>query len=105
MQKKSIGIWMLTVLYCKKCRSNLLEKGDMICDLYEQLCEHYMSFGKPFEMPDMHFGKIETMIEFLERKGFVVTTETENQMIKVVPKGLNIIDDFCRVCRDVTHNN
>jgi hypothetical protein len=66
-----------------------LERG-FAFEVFEVISDFYHLTGNFFEFfsdPENDLDKFIPNIEWLERNGFVVTTETENDLIQVKPLG------------------
>lgn len=68
-------------IHCKKCVSTLEKYGNLPLDIYLGICEQYAQDYDIF----CDYGN--TIINFLESKGFVVTTECYDDSLAVKPNG------------------
>ena len=106
---------MLTMSYCSFCHTNVASHGVMICEMFEKICSHvaftgsYYKYKSPEEIEgdkipfsaEPHFH---VLVKFLETKGYVVTTEYDENTIQVKPEFLFYEDSeegsrmfhFCR---------
>lgn len=73
-------------IHCKKCVEELCLYGKFPLDIYLGICEQHAqknlilcSYGKS--------GKADPIINFLENKGFLVTTEHCHDSLAVKPNG------------------
>lgn len=82
---------MLTILYCKKCHEKIMRLGGIAFEVFDEVCHSFYS-GIPLEIPsdvhDMAHGILQ-IVEYLEMKGLVVTTDIEDDIIIVKPLGFS----------------
>lgn len=65
------------ITYCDKCYSSLRKCGGLITYIYETICEFYAIYSFPFPVMEMEDDKQNgVMVKYLEKKGYVVSTET-----------------------------
>lgn len=86
---------MLKMFHCYNCIEKLKETGQGAVDLYLQLCELYIANDQTLMLDidkDSHRSS-RTIIQFLEVKGYIVTTDAsdiDQKIIKVKPTGHTI---------------
>jgi hypothetical protein len=93
---------MLEIFYCDECKSKLCECGDIAFALFEHICEQYFD-GQPLELSTCVHDRTHSYLEiirYLEIKGFVVTTESGENLIQVKPIGLRQVDELFLFCLD-----
>lgn len=73
-------------IHCKKCISKLEKYGNLPLDVYLGICEQYAQKNSIFCEAGKK-GSGNTIINFLESKGFVVTTECYDDSLAVKPNG------------------
>ncbi len=98
---------MLGVAYCLKCRSDISQYGEIPNLLFEQICEHYIFTREGMRIPcspDSEYHIFSKAIDFLESKGYVVSTEEGKDEIKVKPLGFSCEEEagacICSICFD-----
>jgi hypothetical protein len=113
---------MNTILhYCPECLAKLNSWGEIPTAVFECICEFYATQGTAFvfdntdlciELPSLSFVEIvdlthdrfSQMIEFLEERVFVVSTETiDSTCIAVRPTHFQRDEDLWFFCLDKTH--
>lgn len=80
---------------CEQCLSRLASYGGVAVQVFDAILDRYINQGnieiKSTEEDLIHF---EEVIRFLELKGFVITTEADQEYIKVRPKGIFKAGDY-----------
>jgi hypothetical protein len=93
---------MALVLHCEICIKRLDNQCPIVKEAYETICEYYAKWNAPMQIhgdsPDLS-----NVIGILERLEFVVSTECDETLILVVPRGVNITDDGLVICPAYTH--
>ncbi len=89
---------MLTILYCEKCQQKIKNFGGIAFEVFDEICQCFFE-GYPLEIPtDMKETCCDIMplIEFLEKKGFIVTTDIGKDVIAIKPLGFSdfVADTF-----------
>ncbi len=82
---------MLTIEYCEVCEKRLRSYGDFAFELFDLICYHYLMdnvFEVSSDIHDMTHGYL-ALIHFLERKGFIVSTESSQSCLQIKPLGLS----------------
>lgn len=74
------------ISYCDRCMKNLEIYGEMAAEVYKEICMHY-SIGNAIHCDGKTHGKGETIIRFLEVKGYLVTTEIGKKDLYAKPNG------------------
>ncbi len=94
---------MLHINYCTKCQEELVNYGEMASTMFEQICEHYVFTNDCLSISTDMYGNLfnlNGLIEFLEHKGFIVSTDIANQFLKVKPRGIVYsVDGYSTVCK------
>lgn len=73
-------------VHCKKCISTLEKYGNLPLDIYLGVCEEYAQKNPIFsEIGKKGLGN--TIINFLESKNFIVTTEFCQETLAIKPAG------------------
>ena len=94
------------IFHCLKCHESLAKFGEGPLSLYIQFCEFYIANDFQALLIDSShnpsFRTIHTFIKFLEKKGYVITTDASDidpTLIKLVPQGIfQIADDLYEFC-------
>lgn|SRR5438477_3080003 len=85
---------MLKILYCGDCHDSLCKYGEVATDLFMHICESFLVSKKPMEIQtnvhELQHGVME-IIQFLEMKYYVVSTEIENETLLVKPLGIQCL--------------
>jgi len=71
---------------CKRCIDKLGKYGKMPLDFYVLICELY-SGDQHFHIDAEKRGSGDTIIRFLEKKHFIVTTEYDKDKLLIKPTG------------------
>ena len=96
---------MLIFDYCLDCKREIKSYGGIAFEYFDFICEQYF-LDSPLELStsihDPTHG-CESIVRFLELKGFVITTESSQETIQVKPKDFFICDDgqhqLCYFCK------
>lgn len=90
-----------TITYCDKCFSKLRLFGFPAVSTFEMACEYYALHHEPMIICDEESSRsFMQILQLLERKGYVTTTEVALSEIAVHVRGIyNNYDDFY-VCVD-----
>jgi hypothetical protein len=94
---------MVNIVYCDACRSALQESG-IASSLYTDICDVYVNYSTPIEVhsPDRDFYGIYEIIVYLEKNGYIVTTESAVDLLYAKPTGLTYDHEdgqiICRIC-------
>ncbi len=98
---------MLAVSYCCQCIEEMRQYGEIADIFFEQCCEYYLITGEciHFTPSDRQFFyDYSGLISFLEKKGYILTTEYGKDLIKVKPLGIECETQdgkcFCHICFD-----
>lgn len=95
---------MALVHYCEICKELLKDEPVFVEETYEEICKEYATTGRPSALlSSPENTPLLNIIRLLERKGFVVSTESDQVTILVLPKGVNITDDGLVICPAYTH--
>lgn len=90
---------MIHMVFCEICANNLSKCGEPALCLFEEICIHTTIYDEFLELEEDR-----AIIRFLELKGFIITTEVNQDKILAKPIGLELYDDeeFCffHVCVD-----
>lgn len=95
------------ILYCPTCREVLNGHGEVISTFYDQICEHYIMTGTCLELCTPVHDYLMPMLRFLEKKRYIITTESELIFLQAKPLGIkftskpnedNDLDSICLVC-------
>lgn len=98
------------MVYCDKCKEKLKSFGDISFEVFDFICVNYMK-GDPVEIStkynvvDVIYPLIQ-IINFLEKKGYLITKETDHKDILMVkPSGVKSYgDDYFKICRFCIHD-
>lgn len=86
----------MELLYCKECQDEIWDYGAPASVLYESVFKHCLKKKKPLVLTAMDIfcidGKM-PLVEFLERKGYLITTEYHKNAIAIWPASK------CKHCR------
>ena len=74
----------MVISFCALCNAEL-QSCDSACSAWQQICEDFIKHG-PLHVDGQSFGLI-AIIRFLEKDGFVVSTECDFNAIIVKPIG------------------
>lgn len=91
----------ILVRYCPICFYKLKEWGEMPTTVFEQICEYYALTEEVMIIEeDIHAlkGGYLMMIEFLEKKRYIITTECSDSQLAVLPYTIFKTDDGYRFC-------
>ena|SRR5258708_1383381 len=92
---------MIDIIFCQECMYNAASLYGFSLNEWTQTCMKY-AHGKVREVHKDSYMHIE--IEVLEKKGYLITHENEENFIKIKPNGFyKIDDDLCLCCIDPTH--
>jgi len=91
--------------YCDDCMDKLQLFGGIAYEVFENICHNY-AFRVPFilstDIHDTDHGYL-SIITFLESKGYVLTTESSENSVAIIPKGFRIetlwekkVCEFCK---------
>lgn len=81
--------------YCQKCLTPLCRKGIKYYQLFKFICESYQEDRETIEISvdflsediDQEFDQA---MEWLEKKGYILSTESDQDLITIKPMGLSI---------------
>jgi hypothetical protein len=99
IQKKILHIslflytYHMVIVFCKKCYEELKGYGMPAEVIYEHICAFYAIKRKPVHMTERELKGIccrAPIIEFLERKGFLITTEADFESLLIKPRFTSI---------------
>ena len=79
---------MHQIAICSQCLSRITSYDDCYQIVYYRACES-LDHGTPLELLDECYGRERSylpVLRHLERRGFVVTSESGRNVIKVIPK-------------------
>lgn len=93
---------MTLVLYCEICKQNIEEHGELVYEIYQNICEYYAELGKPFTLHERH-QNLNGIVNFLEKHKFIVSTECNLDTLAVLATGINITEDGMAICPAYTH--
>jgi hypothetical protein len=88
---------MLKTCYCSRCLDKIFNHGEIALNTFLEISLHYYFEKKPFEFStNIHASQIgiQSIVHFLESKGYVTTTESSEEKIRVKPKGFSKYFDF-----------
>lgn len=92
-------------IVCPCCLDEVSKSGYPAAQLLLSTCEDYCLLGIPSEISYSYFSdtSIFPVVEYLERKGFIVSTETDLDSIQFKPLGLKCkeYEDghvICHIC-------
>ena len=92
---------MLTLQFCSLCEERLKEMGNISYTLMEEIICLYIESESAFALPDKFYP---CLVNYLERKNYIVTTECSGNDILMKPLGCVYKDTksgkFCDVCFD-----
>ncbi len=91
----------MNILFCEKCCHILGEYGVFALETYEVICNYYAITGKS-SIVDESDKFISKIVDFLEKKGFVVSTETKKEVI-VKPIDYKLIESGILFCSHAEH--
>jgi hypothetical protein len=80
---------MLDILYCDKCKYNLCKNDEFIFEFFQFIVENYFN-ESPLEVSTNNQDfthEYLAMIGFLEKRNYVVSTESSHDLIRVKPLG------------------
>lgn len=83
---------MLDIFYCQYCHEELIKYGELSLHVYDEIVKYYLMHGKS---KNYHVSKnkedhrIVPVLEFLEKKNYIVTTEIDLNILTVKPQGIN----------------
>ena len=86
---------------CQKCLENLAQEGLLLASYYQEICLYFAELEKPYQAPRIYRPMTsQTMIEYMELKGYLVTTEVlagniDRLLVKPRFKEENGITEFC----------
>lgn len=83
---------MLAIFYCEECINNLLLHGELALKVFEEVCEKFLFSDAGYEISIKKEGENNSLmglIEFLEKKGYVISTESGEFFLRVKPSGLD----------------
>jgi hypothetical protein len=95
---------MLSILYCQDCQEKLRAYGEYVSDLYDVVLYDYLvnDIVSYFFLTDKDANKLGIAINFLEDRGYIVSTETSFDCISVKPLGIRCYEEredcFCHIC-------
>jgi hypothetical protein len=102
---------MLEVFFCSTCQEELCSYGDIANETFEELCEDFILKGSlKLGTQGTKYSGFYQILEFLEFKGFVVTTDNL-EGVYVRPCGLEFEHypkgSMCTICirRDIHEND
>ncbi len=78
----------MIAVYCLQCRVQLKTYGGVAETVYDHVCEWYVSNNKAVEIDQNEIDGIQCgkpIIDFLEKKGFILTTESGKQIVAIKP--------------------
>lgn len=82
--------------YCADCYEVLSQWGQPAITVFETICEWYITQGYALEILPEELSILQ-VVDFLEDKGFVLTTDFEDN-IAVVPLACECIDGTWMIC-------
>ena len=95
----------IKIYHCNRCHANLEKFGEGVLSLYEEFCELYVNIGSPLclDSRDVKTAKsLNTVLKFLELKGYISTTdshELQPYVLKIIPNGMyQLTDDLFEFC-------
>lgn len=97
---------MLEITCCPQCETKLLKHGELLSNFFSVICEYYVITGKCFEVSTERNGinhKFLEIINFLEIKKYLKTTESGLTTLFVKPCGIHCYEDkffFCNQKHD-----
>lgn len=107
---------MLEISTCSKCKDELWQYGEMVYEVYQAICIEHVK--EPFDIPGIEHvpylsnasRNIYKIIQFLETKGYVVSTESDISLIRIKPIGMDCIHHeqgvSCHICfHKADHNS
>jgi hypothetical protein len=90
-----------SLTYCEKCIDELESYGGIAVLTFEKLCEEYVTIG-PFDLSDdprdMPFSCL-AVVKFLEKKGYIISTESSEFGIQIKPSCIEMTDDGFHFCK------
>lgn len=112
---------VIEIRYCGLCMEKLYEYGCPAVAAFEMICEHLIIFQDSYKVihpkellprPNLEFFEIKNVVEdsfleivnFLERKNFVTTTDVIDELyIDILPKGVQQVGKDYEFCLDESH--
>lgn len=82
----------MVAVYCIECRKNLKGYGEVAEIVYDHVCEWYSTENRAIEIDQACIEGLQCrkpVIDFLENKGFLVTTESGRQLLAIKPCSSN----------------
>jgi len=100
---------MVSIKFCQKCLTDLCRKDLDYYDIFSSICTHYAENFEPIEISETvclnkpkqlkkDIEKFLKDIQWLEKKGYILTTETSVDTIAIMPLGFHCEGHFC--CED-----
>jgi hypothetical protein len=77
------------IYFCSDCIQDLAAYGNLIKQIYEEICICYAQ-DKNIVCKAGKRGRGTPIIWFLERKGYVITSEVNNHYLIIKPLGLRV---------------
>ena len=96
--------------YCCKCISPLCRKGVKYYGMFTSICELWLEENEPIEISmeypenDKDYLEFLSTLIWLEKNGFILTTESDQDLTKIIPQGLRLNPDYADLefCKCVT---
>ena len=94
----------MVIMHCRNCKRQLHNFGGIAEVIYYHICEHFAIHGIPFIITQEEINGIpchKPITEYLEKKGFLVSTDISEDRISIKPVGFIRIEEnvyFC--CRN-----
>lgn len=85
------------IKFCPTCYAYLSSFGERNLSFYESVCSHYAANFKILARQGPK-GSGESMIEFLEKKGYISTTEISSSDLLVKPIGYHVKNNQHSFC-------
>lgn len=97
---------IVKIRFCKACHDDLMENGHFLFEYYMKLCGHYCE-GIKIHVRGGSEGKGDTLTHYLENKGYIISTESSETTLMLMPIGHKLIEneihEFC--CKRREHGN
>lgn len=88
---------MLILNYCSECMNRLVEYGSLPETAFREICEYYFLHDACIQVRDYKTG----IIDFLEMKGYIVTTEANWHKLALKPLGMTCRESTDSITWDV----
>jgi len=92
---------------CPKCEERLISWGSPAADMFADICRNYAHEKAPMELyhsNNREFNSIYTLLAFLERRGYLLSTECKEDCLLVKPLGFMKTEHGYFVCVNRNHS-